>query len=383
MKNTGHLQKNAVALIQSCSLFDAVKYCQGCFFDILRMLFVALISGCHCPCIRNNIFSKIMRRFNLFLPFRIIHDHTVTQITACRPYLLCTWDLNNLFVNNDCRFQDGCKLIRNTVLCWQLFFTCCQHTSAYRIKSMPFHMVFPAVTADDLDNGFHLFSNCNNMAHFALMHKQSWKCIDIITDIIFHDVDKIIRLSLQVCQNLSDSKRSKLQVLRIHQSALIINRNLQTSRAHIDNRCTIINQLFKISHPAGHRFQQQKTLLRIVNSLYFQTCTHTDLIHDQFTIAGLNQCTAAEGQITVNPVLFHFSGKALQDITQFPDKIVFNITFCISITSKFDIITNIVNFPNSCFGGDLIDLHTNFSGPHINSGKGFVRHANPPYSTWI
>ena len=84
------MQKNAVALIQSCSLFDAVKYCQGCFFDILRMLFVALISGCHCPCIRNNIFSKIMRRFNLFLPFRIIHDHTVTQITACRPYLLCT-----------------------------------------------------------------------------------------------------------------------------------------------------------------------------------------------------------------------------------------------------------------------------------------------------
>ena len=39
------------------------------------------------------------------------------------------------------------------------------------------------------------------------------------------------------------------------------------------------------------------------------------------------------------------------------------------------------NFPDSCFFGDLIDLHTNFSGPHINSGKGFVRHANPPYST--
>ena len=278
-----------------------------------------------------------------FMLFRIVIRNTVVQLSAGQPHSLGSQFLYKYPVYDHSRDQDLRIFQRNI-----------QRNRDFlrRVAYYPlvlFHKGIKAYCAVFFHTRFILkelihkgISHKDDIIYFSVFQMKLFKPEDLIMYQFLHHLFIMGSFLLYRLKYLPYTKASQHKTLRSQQGVFIKKRDLHISSAHFNNSSSLLDHFCKGFFFCGHRFISEKTLLRIAEYLYPDTCLLINLLQNDPDVFRLLQRTGSTGPVALYMVSFHYMRKIFKDMAKLTGRVKSNLSLSISIPSDFKSLTYLV-----------------------------------------
>ena len=165
-----------------------------------------------------------------------------------------------------------------------------------------------------------------------------------------------------------------------HQTILIKQRNLLTSKTNVGNGGSFLNNFLKFHRLHSNGFIAEKALFGIADNSNLDSCPHPYLVQHNLFVFGLPHGAGGIGSVCLNLVCLHHLGKLSQNPAHFVHQSIADLSGSVCVLSQRNHVTQMINLLQLILGRHLINTKLQFKRAYIYGCKYMRRHLNPSLS---